>query len=369
VRVKASFAAAPEGEFAPARRLLADVAAHADDRAKARELAIAAYLEGVEPHEAMLRARDRALCDRVEAAFLELRRTIDAGPVINSDDVRRQVARASMILDGAEERSHGDKSVPFFAGLAIALREGFEISLLVAALLAFVRKSGHPESAPYVHLGWLLAVPAGLVTWYAIGAAVGGAQRELTEGVLTLVAAAMLLFVSHFVLGKLESQHWLAFLKKRTQARSTQPWPLTMVAFVAAYREAIEIVLFFRALALDSPGRGWAIATGALVGVVILGGVVVIMQQLGKRLNPRPVMVASGVLLTGLAISLVGQGIRALQEGGYISLTPVGSGEGGLPAIGLYPTIEGLVAQLVVLALVLLPLWLERRRAQSPKLA
>src|SRR5205823_13657492 len=167
-----------------------------------------------------------------------------------------------------------------------------------------VRKSGHPESAPYVHVGWLLAVPAGLVTWFAVGAAVGGARRELTEGVLTLVAATMLLFVSHFVLGKLESQHWLAFLKKKTQARSTQPWPLTMVAFVAAYREAIEIVLFFRALALDSPGRGWAIATGALVGVVILGGVVVIMQQLGKRLNPRPVMLASGILLTALAIAL-----------------------------------------------------------------
>jgi high-affinity iron transporter len=139
-----------------------------------------------------------------------------------------------------------------------------------------------------------------------------------------------------------------------------------LVAFVAAYREAIEIVLFFRALAIDSPGRGWAIATGALVGVTILGGVVVVMQQLGKRLNPRPVMLASGVLLTGLAISLVGQGVRALQEGGYLPLTPLGNGSGGLPSVGLYPTIEGLVAQLVVLALVLLPLWLERRRAHTP---
>ena len=232
-----------------------------------------------------------------------------------------------------------------------------------------MRKSGHPESAPYVHLGWLLAIPAGLLTWFAVGAAVGGARRELTEGVLTLVAAAMLLFVSNFVLGKLESQRWLAFLKKKTQARSQQPWPLTMVAFVAAYREAIEIVLFFRALALDSPGRGTAIAAGALVGVVILGGLVIVMQQLGKRLNPRPVMLASGVLLTALAISLVGQGVRALQEGGYVSLTPIGSGSGGLPTLGLYPTLEGLGAQLVVLMLVLLPLWLERRRSHAPKLA
>ena len=96
-------------------------------------------------------------------------------------------------------------------------------------------------------------------------------------------------------------------------------------------------------------------------GCAILAALVFGMQQLGRRLNPRPVMVASGVLLTALAIALVGQGVRALQEGGYVPLTPIGNAGGGLPSLGLYPTIEGLGAQLVVLALVLLPLWLERR--------
>jgi high-affinity iron transporter len=93
------------------------------------------------------------------------------------------------------------------------------------------------------------------------------------------------------------------------------------------------------------------------------------MQVLGRRLNPRPVMVASGVLLTALAIALVGQGVRALQEGGYLPLTPLGNARGSLPSLGLYPTLEGLGTQLVVLALVLLPIWLEHKRAQTPKLA
>ncbi len=369
LRVRASFAEAPGGTFADARRLLAEVAAHAGDRARAKELAVAAYLEGVEPHEASLRARDAAATQRIEEAFLELRRTIATGATIDADAVRRDVARATMLLDGAEEHARRDRSVPFFAALAIALREGFEIALLISALLAFVRKSGHPESAPYVHYGWILALPAGAVTWFAVGAALGGARRELTEGVLTLVAASMLLFVSHFVLGKLESRKWLKFLERKTRASSTRPWPLMTVAFVAAYREAIEIVLFFRALALDSPGRAAAIAAGVATGCAILGALVFGMQQLGRRLNPRPVMVASGLLLTALAISLVGQGVRALQEGGYVPLTPLGNAHGGLPSLGLYPTAEGLGTQLVVLALVLLPLWRERRRAQAPKLA
>lgn len=369
LRVRASFAPAAGGTFADARRLLAEVAANAGDRARAKELAVAAYLEGVEPHEASLRARDAAATQRIEEAFLQLRRTIDAGATVDADAVRRDVARATMLLDGAEEHARSDKSVPFFAALAIALREGFEIALLISALLAFVRKSGHPESAPYVHAGWLLALPAGAATWFAVGAALGGARRELTEGVLTLVAAAMLLFVSHFVLGKLESKKWLDFLRKKTTASSTRPWPLLTVAFVAAYREAIEIVLFFRALALDSPGRAAAIAAGVATGCAILALLVFGMQQLGRRLNPRPVMVTSGLLLTALAISLVGQGVRALQEGGYLPLTPIGNAHGGLPSLGVYPTVEGLGTQVVVLLLVLLPLWLERKRAHTPKLA
>jgi high-affinity iron transporter len=368
LRAGASFAVAPGGTFADARRLLGEISANAGDRIKARDLGVAAYLEGVEPHEAALRARDADLCARVEEAFLDVRRAIDKGSRIDADAVRREVARATMILDGAEEKQRDDKSVPFVAALAIALREGFEIALLISALLSFVRKSGHPESAPYVHYGWLLALPAGAVTWFAVGAALGGARRELTEGLLTLFAAGMLLFVSHFVLGKLESKKWLKFLERRTR-QSTRPWPLMLVAFVAAYREAIEIVLFFRALALDSPGRAGAIAAGIAVGAVILGGLVFAMQQLGRRLNPRPVMVVSGVLLTALAISLVGQGVRALQEGGYVALTPLRAAGAGLPSVGLYPTLEGLATQLIVLVLVLLPLWLERKRAQTPKLA
>jgi high-affinity iron transporter len=386
LRRVAAFAKAPGGDFAEARRLLGEVAAAAATPARARELAVAAYLEGVEPHEATLRARDRAVADRIERAFFELRQAIDAGG--GPEPIRREVARATLVLDGAEERGRGGPSVPFFAALAIALREGFELSLLLAALLAFVRKSGRaaPSAARAVHLGWLSAVPAGVATWFLVGAAIGGARRELTEGVLTLVAAAMLLFVSHFVLGRLESHRWLKFLERKVTAAGARTaeagggsdggagahWSLAAVAFVAAYREAIEVVLFFRALVLDAPGRGWAILAGAATGIAALTALVKLMSVLGRRLNPRPLMQASSVLLTAIAVSLVGQGVRALQEGGYLHLSPLPPGVPSAPVLGLYATVEGVAAQAVVLALAIVPAWLEKRsraRAQSAKLA
>jgi hypothetical protein len=52
-----------------------------------------------------------------------------------------------------------------------------------------------------------------------------------------------------------------------------------------------------------------------------------------------------------------------------VPLTPIAGMGAGLPSLGLYPTVQGLATQLLTLFLVLLPVWLERKRAQSPKLA
>jgi high-affinity iron transporter len=365
LRRGASFAPSTGGTFAEARRLLAEVAAHAAEPKRARELVVAAYLEGVEPHEASLRARDAAVCDRVETAFAALRHATERNAP--PDEIRREVARTTVVLDGADERPAA-AGVPFFAAFTIALREGFELSLLLAALLAFLRKSGRSELARYVHYGWLAAVPAGALTWFAVGALLGGAHRELAEGLLTLAAAAMLLFVSHFVLGRAEARKWLKFLERRTTtaARAAIPWPLVSVAFVAAFREAVEIVLFFKALVLDSEGGALWVLGGAAAGVTTLAALVMAMNRLGRRLNPRPVMTASSILLSAIAVSLVGQGIRALQEGGYLRLSPIGAGTWKVGLLGLYPTIEGIAAQVIVVLLILVPVLLEKMRSKPP---
>ena len=364
LRADAPFRSEPGGRFAIARTRLAELAAASDDPIRARELAVAAYLEGVEPHEAALKAKDKSLSDRLEKTFLGLRTSIDGG--VKGNALRQEVARAQLVVDTVEERAAGGASVPFAAAFAIALREGFELSLLLAALLAFLRRAGRENDARWVHLGWVAAVPAGLLTWLAIGAALSGARRELTEGILTLVAAAMLLFVSHFVLGRLESRRWLKFLEQKTMAAGGQGrvgLALFTVAFVAAYREAIEIVLFFKALLLDSNAGPWPVVAGAAAGVAVLMVVVKLLGLVGRRLNPRPLMLVSSVVLTGLAISLVGQGVRALQEAGIVGLTSLSLPS--LPALGLFPTVQGLGGQLVVLALVVLPSLLTGRGAEN----
>ena len=283
-------------------------AATAGDAAGAHRLAIAAYLEGIEPHEAGLRTQVPELLPRIEAAFMALRQTTDvpdgAGTAIDRAQLAHQVQAATALLALAEQ-GQGKATSPvasFLAALIIALREGLEVALLIAALLAFLRKSGQGHLARIVHLGWGLAVPAGVLTFLVVGALVSGAQRELAEAVTTLLAAAILITMTHWVIGAKEARHWLGFLRRRIEAVGTakagQRMALLGLAFFAAYREAFETVLFFRALLLDAGTGSWPlVAGGAATGTLIMVAVVVVVGRIGQKLNPRPVMLVSSVFL------------------------------------------------------------------------
>lgn len=379
LRTSAPYQEKPQagGRFAEAERLLTAVAEAAErgDYASAHKLAIAAYLDGIEPHEAALRVSQPESVRRIEAAFQELRQVTDSPSAPSAATVQAKVRATRALLADVERAGQGSQVKALAGALLIAVREGLEIALLIAALLAFLRKSGQAALARYVHLGWLLAVPAGLITFAAVGAVIDGARRELAEGILTLFAAAMLLTVTHWVLGARESKQWLGFLRKKVEAAGEtgagrgQILALVGIAFFAAYREALETVLFFRALMLQAgPGGQGQVLLGAGLGTLLMIGLVLVVGRIGKKLNPRPVMLASSVLLAALSLTLTGHGLHALQEGGYVRSTPVviaGEAWSGLPSIGLYASWQGLALQALVLVLLLLPSLLDKLRASK----
>jgi high-affinity Fe2+/Pb2+ permease len=91
---------------------------------------------------------------------------------------------------------------------------------------------------------------------------------------------------------------------------------------------------------------------------------VAIFQRVGRKLKPRPLLVACGILLCGLAVLMVGHGVRSLQIVGAVPLTVWGAFQ--VPALGLYATREGLCAQaFVLLALLLSALWTMLRRQRD----
>jgi len=333
--------------------------AHKGDRDGARRVLISAYLDHFEPHEASLRARDAQLVHDVESAFLALRASIDG----KDAQLDAQAAHLDSLLEKADARGPGGGFLAYMAALVIALREGVEAALLVAAMLALLRKAGRAHDANAVHAGWLAALAAGAVTWWGSGmllVRLSGADREMTEGILQLVTAALLLYASHWLLASLSAKRLVSFLSAKTMAAGSAAVILGLT-FIAVYREMFEVVLFFRSLLLESPGYEAAVAAGAACGLCALVVLVVAFQRLGRKLHPRPLLLTCGVLLCALAVLMVGHGVRSLQVLGALPLTVWGTFE--VRALGLYATREGICAQaFVLLALIGSALWTTLRR-------
>ena len=95
------------------------------------------------------------------------------------------------------------------------------------------------------------------------------------EAVVALLAAAVLFSMSFWMISKVESRRWMAYLRKRLEQTLTRRnvAALALVSFLAVYREAAETVLFTQALLLDSRARGrqvWLGAAAGLLAVVVV---------------------------------------------------------------------------------------------------
>lgn len=342
---------------------------HHDD---ALQLFVSAYLDGVEPREAGLRAQNPRLANAIERAMMAVRES--ASTRASASEVANRVRAATALFDTAE-RSHASASSSFVGSMAIAVREGFEAALLIAALLGLVRKRGVPEHAKYIHFGWVMALPAGFITWLLVGRALSGLQRELAEGIISLLAAVVLLGVTHWIVGQVSSREFMGFLSKRVggglQSGGRRAAVAALgLAFVAAYREVFELVLFYQALLLDAREHTHMVWLGAAVGVAILVAVVFALRQIGQKIPPKPFMLVSSVLLALLAIMMVGKGVRALQEAVVVPATTLAFPE--FPTIGFFATREGVLAQALLFVLLttsaLWP-WLAARREARSKAA
>jgi high-affinity iron transporter len=358
--------AAPSPLLVTRAKLTESLAAYrAGDRAGARQLAITAYLEGFELVERSLDNVDPGLRRRTEEAMMALRSDIDtARPV---DSVAERVRSLNGLLDEVERKlSEGEMSpaTAFTSSLLILLREGLEAILVLAAIIAFVRKTGRRDALPYIHIGWMAAVVLGAATWFAANhfLAVSGASRELTEGVSALLAATMLLYVGLWLHNRSHAQAWQTFIRDQvTGALGKRTlWAMAGISFLAVYRELFEVILFYETLwAQAGAAQRPAVLAGigaAAVLLALLGGLIL---RYSARLPIGLFFSATSWLLVVMAVVFVGHGVAALQEAGLLTSTPVDFV--AMPMLGVHPNWQGLAAQFGMLTLTLVVVLIGRR--------
>ncbi|UUZ54540.1 FTR1 family protein [Massilia sp. H-1] len=140
------------------------VAVEHGDAAGASRLALSAYLDGFEPAEPALAAKNKPLFEEIETLMGAYRNAILAADLAQA---RSDEARLQQLLDEASKALGGaaDPWSTFVGALTILLREGLEALLVVVAMIAFLKKAERRDVLPYVHAGWLTALAAGGATW------------------------------------------------------------------------------------------------------------------------------------------------------------------------------------------------------------
>jgi high-affinity iron transporter len=350
--------AGKESPIAHSRRLLGEslAAYRAGKREEAQRLALTAYLEGFELAEASLDTIDRNLRQEVETQMIAYRDLMRRGAPI--EQVAQLAQRIDGLLEASAEKLGSNGLTPATAAVSaffILLREGLEALLVVAAIIAFLVKAGRREALPWIHAGWIGALVLGVITWFVAATLidVSGATRELTEGVTALLAAMILLYVGAWLHGKSYARAWQAFIEQHLKSALEHGtlWALAGLSFLAVYREAFETVLFYQALwqQAGESARG-SVMIGFLSGVAALGVIAWLILRYSVRLPIGLFFAASSLLLALLAVIFIGHGVKALQEAGFIAASPIDAVS--LPAFGLYPTAQTMLAQAVMLLIV-----------------
>ncbi|MEO6878618.1 MAG: FTR1 family protein, partial [Gemmatimonadaceae bacterium] len=320
---------------------------------EAADRAFDAYL-AFEPIESRARARDPGVVASMEKLF-----TVDFKGSVRANDLRgaeqaRDAIEANMPKVVELTRPTGSASEAFFQSLLIILREGFEAILVVGAVVAFLLKTGNRERLRSIWWGIGLALAASAVTAVVLRTILQAvpASSDIIEGVTLLVAVGVLFSVSYWLISRVEAAKWQQFIREKVNNALEHGGgrALALVAFLAVYREGAETALFYQALFSEGSHLAVPITLGILVGFAALAVIFTLFYKFGVRIPLRPFFSVTSVLLYYMAFVFMGKGIRELQEGNVVPITIV-RGFPTIEALGLYPTWQTLLGQMLLVVL------------------
>jgi high-affinity iron transporter len=257
----------------------------------------------------------------------------------------------------------------------LVFREGLEAVLVLAAFTASFTGARSGLRKP-VAGGAAIALAASVATWFvaiAIIGALGGPGLDV-QAATGLLAVAVLLVVMNWFFHKIYWTGWISHHNRRRRELLGGPargalLGLVLLGFTAVYREGFEIVLFLQNLRIKA-GDG-TVLEGVGLGLLFTVGVGVLTFALQRRLPYRRMLVATGVLLGFVLLVMVGESVQELQLAGWLPAHTFATFPGFVGLwFAVFPTVEGIAAQLLAAALVIGSYFLaERARFSRPQQA
>ncbi|WP_297071006.1 FTR1 family protein [Thermococcus sp.] len=198
----------------------------------------------------------------------------------------------------------------------ITFREALEAAIIVAIIIAYLRRTGRENQIRDVWLGTGLSVGLSVLLGIGILRLYGGlGEKELFEGIASYLAVIVLTSMIYWMATK--GKDIKAEIENKVSA-SIAPLALIGFTFIVVFREGLETVLFLTPFMTRDLG-------GALLGLVAgLAGALVLaylIYGVGMRINLRKFFYFSSIFLVFVAAGLAGYGTHELiewaEEDGY----------------------------------------------------
>ena len=330
----------------------------AKDVAKAMSDAQDVYFDEFEASgmENKVGAIDVGLKTKIEGNFGEVVALMKAG--VSVERLQQAADNLGANLDAALEKTSGSSSpwALFVYALTIILREGFEALIIVAAVVAYLLKTGNEKRMSIVYSSLGVAVVLSFVmAWIMnlIFAGAAGQKREVMEGAVMLIAVGLLFYVGFWLLSNAGAKKWSKYIQSHVSESISagSAKALWWTVFLAVFREGAETVLFYQALIFDAKdSAGYSmIALGFVVGLIVLLVTYYVFKIFAIKIPIKPFFLVTSAIIFYMSIVFVGKGLMEFVEGKIFVPTKIE----GFPTIewlGIYPYYESLVPQAIMIA-------------------
>ena len=305
----------------------------------------------------------------VENAFYEYRRNVYSDKdnemvKAHKDKLIAMLYHDAAELDGtlnegeSEDTAKSAVVATFISCFVLVLREGLEAILVIAAIIAYLVKTGKKKYIMSVYVGALGGILVSILLAFLFGAVAGaqsGIAQEVFEGIGMFVAVIVLFYVSNWMLSKSETEAWERYIHKKVEASVStgNKWVLIFAAFIAVAREGAELILFFQGVPVHGTSGRNAMILAIVLSAIVLIAVFLVFRFLTVRLPLKPFFLVTSVLMYAMCFSFTGKGVSELQAAGVVNKTVIPWMGFEMDFLGIYATYESLIPQIVVLVVII----------------
>lgn len=247
------------------------------------------------------------------------------------------------------------KNYSAFDAMVILLREGVEALLIIMALVTALNAANQYKAKKWVYTGAGLGVFASILCAIALQqffpTVSAGANREILEGLIGVIAVLMMLVVGAWLHSKSSLSGWKKFVDKQiSQALATGSLiSMLSLSFLSVFREGAETILFYVGMLPLIELKDLLLGIG--FALVLLVTIAFVMSKSTTRLPIHHLFKLMTFLIYVLAFKILGVSIHALQLTNMLS-THLIEHLPNISWLGFYTSWEGVIAQLIYLMLI-----------------